>query len=178
VKIMATQIIETAAVSAEQLAHIGEGAIAYVRPIKAEEAQALFPQVEGLKPGMRSSRCSQPMACLLCSPTAPLRRSPTPGNTSWPPSACIEGGEARTKRGVGRRYIEIDAGHCTGRISYRRVTVAGSATNDGANQAAQTRDSGKITVSFAGRVRRGCRHRFARIFLNNFLERFDAIRAT
>jgi hypothetical protein len=53
VKIMATQIIETAAVSVEQLAHIGEGAIAYVRPIKAEEAQALFPQVEGLKPGMQ-----------------------------------------------------------------------------------------------------------------------------
>jgi hypothetical protein len=35
----------------DQLAHLGEGAIAYVRPIKSEEAQALFPQIRGLKPG-------------------------------------------------------------------------------------------------------------------------------
>lgn len=38
--------------TADQFAHLGEGAIAYVRAIKSEEAQALFPQIEGLKPGM------------------------------------------------------------------------------------------------------------------------------
>ena len=39
--------------TADQFAHLGEGAIAYIRPIKSEEAQALFPQVEGLRPGMQ-----------------------------------------------------------------------------------------------------------------------------
>ena len=38
--------------TAEQFTHLGEGAIAYVRPIKAEQAQDLFPQVQGIKPGM------------------------------------------------------------------------------------------------------------------------------
>jgi hypothetical protein len=37
----------------DQFAHLGEGAIAYVRPIKSEEAQALFPQIVGLEPGMQ-----------------------------------------------------------------------------------------------------------------------------
>ena len=39
--------------TADQFAHLGEGAIAYVRPIKSEEALALFPQIEGLQPGMQ-----------------------------------------------------------------------------------------------------------------------------
>lgn len=39
--------------TADQFAHLGEGAIAYVRPMKSEEAQALFPQVRGLPPGMQ-----------------------------------------------------------------------------------------------------------------------------
>ncbi len=39
--------------TADQFAHLGEGAIAYVRPMKSEEAQALFPQVQGLEPGMQ-----------------------------------------------------------------------------------------------------------------------------
>ncbi|MDI9847993.1 DUF1150 domain-containing protein [Rhodoblastus sp. 17X3] len=39
--------------TADQFAHLGEGAIAYVRPMKSEEAQALFPQIEGLEPGMQ-----------------------------------------------------------------------------------------------------------------------------
>jgi hypothetical protein len=37
----------------DQFAHLGEGAIAYVRPMKSEEAQALFPQIEGLQPGLQ-----------------------------------------------------------------------------------------------------------------------------
>jgi hypothetical protein len=39
--------------TADQFAHWGEGAIAYVRPIKSEEAQALFPEISGLQPGMQ-----------------------------------------------------------------------------------------------------------------------------
>jgi hypothetical protein len=39
--------------TADQFAHLGEGAIAYVRPIKSEEALALFPQIEGLQPGLQ-----------------------------------------------------------------------------------------------------------------------------
>jgi hypothetical protein len=39
--------------TADQFAHLGEGAIAYVRPMKSEEAQALFPQIEGLEPGLQ-----------------------------------------------------------------------------------------------------------------------------
>lgn len=36
----------------DQFVHLGEGAIAYIRPMKSEEAQALFPQIEGLQPGI------------------------------------------------------------------------------------------------------------------------------
>ena len=39
--------------TAEQFAHLGEGAISYVRPIRSEEAQVLFPQIEGLEPGIQ-----------------------------------------------------------------------------------------------------------------------------
>lgn len=39
--------------TADQFAHLGEGAIAYVRPMMSEEAQALFPQIEGLEPGQQ-----------------------------------------------------------------------------------------------------------------------------
>jgi hypothetical protein len=39
--------------TADQFAHLGEGAVAYVRPIKSEQALALFPQIEGLQPGMQ-----------------------------------------------------------------------------------------------------------------------------
>jgi len=49
----------------DQLAHLGEGAIAYVRPIKSEEAQALFPQIRGLKPG-------QQLFALLAANGAPI----------------------------------------------------------------------------------------------------------
>ena len=39
--------------TADQFAHWGAGAIAYVRPMKSEEAQALFPQLSGLQPGLQ-----------------------------------------------------------------------------------------------------------------------------
>jgi hypothetical protein len=55
VKIMTIREVEHGpeGLTADQLAHLGEGAIAYVRPIKSEEAQVLFPQVRGLKPGQQ-----------------------------------------------------------------------------------------------------------------------------
>jgi hypothetical protein len=37
----------------DQFVHLGEATIAYVRPMRSEEAQALFPQIEGLQPGMQ-----------------------------------------------------------------------------------------------------------------------------
>jgi hypothetical protein len=37
----------------EQLAQLGGGSIAYVKPLLSEEAQRLFPQAPALQPGMR-----------------------------------------------------------------------------------------------------------------------------
>lgn len=37
----------------EQFAHLGDGAIAYVKPLRAEEAARLFPQIAGIQPGMK-----------------------------------------------------------------------------------------------------------------------------
>ncbi len=43
----------TATLTAQELAHMGEGAIAFVKTIRSEDAQRLFPQAPSLKPGMR-----------------------------------------------------------------------------------------------------------------------------
>jgi hypothetical protein len=45
--------VDQVVLTADQFAHLGEGAIAYVRPMKSEEALALFPQITGLEPGMQ-----------------------------------------------------------------------------------------------------------------------------
>jgi hypothetical protein len=45
--------LDSGQLTAEQFAHLGEGAISYVRSIRSEEAQVLFPQIEGLQPGMQ-----------------------------------------------------------------------------------------------------------------------------
>jgi hypothetical protein len=37
----------------EQLARLGDGAIAYVKPLLSEEAQRLFPQAPVMRPGLR-----------------------------------------------------------------------------------------------------------------------------
>ena len=37
----------------EQLAHLGGGHIAYVKPMRSEEARKLFPQVEGIPSGLQ-----------------------------------------------------------------------------------------------------------------------------
>ena len=36
----------------EQFAHLGQGAIAYVRPIRSEEFNRLFPQAQAIQPGL------------------------------------------------------------------------------------------------------------------------------
>ena len=36
----------------EQFAHLGQGAIAYVRPIRSEDFNRLFPQAQAIQPGL------------------------------------------------------------------------------------------------------------------------------
>ena len=45
--------IKTKPLTAEQLAHLGGGQVAYVKPMSYEEVKRLFPQVEGLRPGVQ-----------------------------------------------------------------------------------------------------------------------------
>jgi hypothetical protein len=42
-----------APVTVEQLAHLGGGHIAYVKPMASEEARKLFPDVEGIPSGLQ-----------------------------------------------------------------------------------------------------------------------------
>ena len=44
---------DTPMISPEALAHLGDGRIAYVRPIRSEELNNLFPQAPQLQPGMQ-----------------------------------------------------------------------------------------------------------------------------
>ncbi len=40
-------------VTQEQLAHLGGGSIAYVKPMLSDEVQRLFPQITDLQPGLQ-----------------------------------------------------------------------------------------------------------------------------
>jgi hypothetical protein len=42
-----------ATITTEALAHLGDGEIAYVRPIRSEDVAALFPQAPELEPGVK-----------------------------------------------------------------------------------------------------------------------------
>jgi hypothetical protein len=42
-----------AALTPQEFAHLGGGAIAYVKTIKSEDAQRLFPQAPAIRPGLR-----------------------------------------------------------------------------------------------------------------------------
>lgn len=44
---------QKATLTIEQLAHLGDGAIAYIRPIQSEEAARLFPQIGKIQPGLK-----------------------------------------------------------------------------------------------------------------------------
>ncbi len=48
-----TQGLSDAPVTVEQLAHMGDGLIAYVKPLSSDAASKLFPQVEDLPMGMQ-----------------------------------------------------------------------------------------------------------------------------
>ena len=47
------QGLSDAPVTVEQLAHMGGGVIAYVKPLLSEDARKLFPQVEGIPAGLQ-----------------------------------------------------------------------------------------------------------------------------
>lgn len=38
--------------TAEQFAHLGDGALAYVKPMLSQDAARLFPQIGGIEPGL------------------------------------------------------------------------------------------------------------------------------
>ncbi len=42
-----------ASMTPEQFAHLGGGEVAYVKPILSDDVARLFPQVEGVRPGIR-----------------------------------------------------------------------------------------------------------------------------
>ena len=42
----------TTTLTAEQLAHHGDGVIAYIKPIRSEDAVRLFPQIGDIQPGV------------------------------------------------------------------------------------------------------------------------------
>ncbi len=42
----------TASLTTEQLAQLGDGAIAYIKPIRSEDAVRLFPQIGEVQPGV------------------------------------------------------------------------------------------------------------------------------
>jgi hypothetical protein len=59
------QGLSEAPVTVEQLAHMGDGFIAYVKPMRSDEAQKLFPQVAGIPSGLQ-------LFALLSAEGAPL----------------------------------------------------------------------------------------------------------
>jgi hypothetical protein len=46
-------IQENSAVTTEALAHLGEGLIAYVKPVNSEDVPGLFPQAPRIAPGLK-----------------------------------------------------------------------------------------------------------------------------
>ena len=46
-------VYETADVSTETLAHLGDGLIAYVKQIRSEDVPGLFPQAPHIAPGLK-----------------------------------------------------------------------------------------------------------------------------
>ena len=50
---MNNQANDRPALTPQEFAHLGGGAIAYVKTIKSEDAQRLFPQAPAIRPGLR-----------------------------------------------------------------------------------------------------------------------------
>ena len=49
---MLTEQNDNEPLSADEFTHLGQGAIAYVKPIRSEEVLALFPQAPAMQPGL------------------------------------------------------------------------------------------------------------------------------
>ena len=49
---MDAQQTEQNPLSSDDFAHLGQGAIAYVKPIKSDDVRQLFPQASNLQPGL------------------------------------------------------------------------------------------------------------------------------
>ncbi|UGV24514.1 DUF1150 domain-containing protein [Rhodopseudomonas boonkerdii] len=45
--------VKNAAITTEALAHLGEGLIAYVKPVRSEDVPGLFPQAPQIAPGLQ-----------------------------------------------------------------------------------------------------------------------------
>ena len=50
---MNSEIITDADLTPQQFAHLGSGAIAYLKMIRSEDAQRLFPQAPPIRPGLQ-----------------------------------------------------------------------------------------------------------------------------
>jgi hypothetical protein len=45
--------VHSVSISAETLAHLGDGEIAYIKTIRSEDVQAMFPQAPEIPPGLK-----------------------------------------------------------------------------------------------------------------------------
>jgi len=45
--------VENPTITLEALAHLGEGLIAYVKPVRSEDVPGLFPQAPNIAPGLK-----------------------------------------------------------------------------------------------------------------------------
>jgi len=50
---MANATNKTAELTPQEFAHLGDGALAYVKPITSEDVARIFPEAPALRPGMR-----------------------------------------------------------------------------------------------------------------------------
>ena len=61
-------------VTKADLAHLGEGTVAYLREMDTEELKGKFPGLPDMEPGMRLGRCSARTANRSCFPTSATAR--------------------------------------------------------------------------------------------------------
>ena len=94
------------ALTPQEFAHLGDGALAYVKTINSEDVSRLFPQAPPIRPGVK-------LFALLGADGSPILlnqirrtpRSPTRGSTSSRPSACTKAVE-KPRRCIDRRGRE------------------------------------------------------------------------
>ncbi len=52
--------------STDEFAHLGQGALAYVKAIRSDEVPSMFPQAPTIQPGSTSTCCWAPTAPRSC----------------------------------------------------------------------------------------------------------------